>query len=173
MPEDCDGCHSGDETRRRGHWHMCDECRTQFMQRLKEARANLLLKTYTPEAHLWRISGTAGGDISKDDMGMSADFTFKRPVLVEDVCQWCAIRKALLTLDPWAFDLMFNEHGDHTEHDPTEVRDDSWWCWHDGPIGIIIEDLGVIGKDRWGRRLGHPTLPLRTAAAAAARERKE
>jgi hypothetical protein len=159
MPEECDGCTVNDGTHKRAWWNVCDTCMAEFDQLKRDARANLLLLTYTADAHLFRISGTAWGDITRHDAGSSMEFTFRRVVAVEDVCQWCAIRKALLALDPWAFRYRFEQHGTDTEHDPHDVKDGCMWSWIDGEMTLNVEDLGVIGEDRWGRRLGRLMLP--------------
>lgn len=156
--KDCNGCHVSTATRKRGPWDVCDACIRDFDERKQEARHNLLLTVYTPGAHLWRIGGSALGDVSISDLADSEIFTIKRPILVEDICQWCAAHKALLSLDPWAFATIFDLHGEDSTHDARDVEDSSWWACPDREMTLIIEDLGVIGEDRWNRRFNHPTL---------------
>lgn len=157
MAHECDGCREADAGKyTRGEWHVCADCRAKYDQRKEDAKAELLLRVYTPEAHLYRVSGTAYG--SDGDFG-SFPVKITRPIEAEDVCQWCAVRKALNALDPWAFEGTLSYHGPNEAHDADDA-DISEWFIDGGKTGkLIIEDLGPVSEDRWGRRFGWPTLP--------------
>jgi hypothetical protein len=174
MIYDCDGCFGNvTANHKRKHWKICDECTKSYDQRKKEAESNLLLKAYTPDAHLWRISGKVMGDVSVDDIGLSMPFTIAKPILVEHTCVWCAIHNALMAVDPWAFELIMHEHGEYQEHNQNDIIDDLSWidgaddynesgCVTIGeielPRGFFVDDLGIVGEDRWARKFGYPSL---------------
>jgi hypothetical protein len=155
----CDGCTLNTPHHKRAYWQVCDPCMHAFDEQKATAKSKLLLTMYTPDAHLWRISGQAYGETGE---ACSSPFTIKTPILIERICKWCAIHDALMTVDPWAFAYTLNEHGECLEHSRKDINDDLLWMGgtnEDGnPTGLVVEDLGIIGEDRWGRRLDRPRL---------------
>lgn len=183
--KDCAGCYLGDGIYKRGYFDVCEECRVKYDDLKKDAKANLLLKSYVPDAHLFKISGVVLGDVSLTvNDGDHERFTIKKPITVEDTCTWCAIRKALLYVDPWAFDSYLSEHGEYQEHSHKDVTESLWWIEApeieeeasfikvsmgypditELPRNFIVEDLGIIGEDRWLRRFHAPSLFGRKSA---------
>ncbi len=156
----CDGCGEEDTKHQRHFWQMCADCLKDYERRKKAAKEDLLMAAYMPNAHLWRVSGAVMGDSGPDSMN---DYTIKRPILVEHPCRWCAIHKALISYDPWAFAYILADHGELADHDEKDSKDYQVWIKADlnGVPSLLVEDLGVIGEDRWARRFGRPQLPVK------------